>query len=282
MALNSLYSSGWFALGFAAMKTGDVQRALDAFTRAIQLDPENWEAWGNIAYLHLIRKKKKESFIAYTQAVKFMRDSWKLWENYGLVAVEVGKIVQALDAARRVLDVTNYKITGVRLLDKITQYLEESSSNTHSAVSDGDYCANKNLIDSCIYSVDKLANSEPNEGMSPEKWQMVKLLGNILDEISRRNPIADIWGLCARCHRMNGDLIMCSVALSKQIRSYKGSDMWKDGDRYRRFAHSLWELCKIYITLFSSTGGHEQLQSAERELQNAIKQARYSCIFLVA
>ncbi|OMO97487.1 Tetratricopeptide-like helical [Corchorus olitorius] len=186
---------------------------------------------------HLIRKKKKESFTAYAQAVKFMRDSWKLWENYGLVAVEVGSIFQALDAARKVLDVTNYKRTGVRLLDRITQYLEESSSNSHSAVIDGEYCANKNFTDSCIYSVNKLSNSEPNEGMSPEKRQMVKLLGNILEE---------------------------------------GSDLWKDGDRFRRFADALLELCKIYIILSSSIGSHhQQLLSAERELQSAIKQARY-------
>jgi tetratricopeptide (TPR) repeat protein len=51
MALNSLYPDGWFALGAAALKARDVQKALDAFTFAVQLDPDNGEAWNNIACL---------------------------------------------------------------------------------------------------------------------------------------------------------------------------------------------------------------------------------------
>lgn len=83
MALNSLYPDGWFALGAAALKVSmlflvqfsgilfylcrfwnllmkilvqarDVDKALDGFTRAVQLDPENGEAWNNIACLYVI------------------------------------------------------------------------------------------------------------------------------------------------------------------------------------------------------------------------------------
>ncbi|KAL9423270.1 hypothetical protein AB3S75_035373 [Citrus x aurantiifolia] len=51
MAVNSLYPDGWFALGAAALKAQDVEKALDGFTRAVQLDPGNGEAWNNIACL---------------------------------------------------------------------------------------------------------------------------------------------------------------------------------------------------------------------------------------
>ncbi|KAH9707048.1 TPR REGION domain-containing protein [Citrus sinensis] len=49
MAVNSLYPDGWFALGAAALKARDVEKALDGLTRAVQLDPDNGEAWNNIA-----------------------------------------------------------------------------------------------------------------------------------------------------------------------------------------------------------------------------------------
>ncbi|KAH9771575.1 TPR REGION domain-containing protein [Citrus sinensis] len=52
MAVNSLYLDGWFALGAAALKARDVEKALDGFTRAVQLDPDNGEAWNNIACLN--------------------------------------------------------------------------------------------------------------------------------------------------------------------------------------------------------------------------------------
>lgn len=32
----------------------DVEKALDGFTRAVQLDPENGEAWNNIACLYAL------------------------------------------------------------------------------------------------------------------------------------------------------------------------------------------------------------------------------------
>lgn len=34
------------------LQARDVEKALDAFTRAVQLDPENGEAWNNIACLY--------------------------------------------------------------------------------------------------------------------------------------------------------------------------------------------------------------------------------------
>ncbi|KAH9771576.1 TPR REGION domain-containing protein [Citrus sinensis] len=54
MAVNSLYLDGWFALGAAALKARDVEKALDGFTRAVQLDPDNGEAWNNIACLYAL------------------------------------------------------------------------------------------------------------------------------------------------------------------------------------------------------------------------------------
>ncbi|KAH9707057.1 hypothetical protein KPL70_012438 [Citrus sinensis] len=54
MAVNSLYPDGWFALGAAALKAQDVEKALDGFTRAVQLDPDNGEAWNNIACLYAL------------------------------------------------------------------------------------------------------------------------------------------------------------------------------------------------------------------------------------
>ncbi|TYI42694.1 hypothetical protein ES332_A01G117000v1 [Gossypium tomentosum] len=94
LALNSLYSNGWFALGAAALKARDVEKALDGFTRAVQLDPENGEAWNNIACLHMIKRKSKESFIAFKEALKYKRDSWQMWENYSQVSFDVGNIGQ--------------------------------------------------------------------------------------------------------------------------------------------------------------------------------------------
>lgn len=38
--------------GFTILQARDTEKALDGFTRAVQLDPENGEAWNNIACLY--------------------------------------------------------------------------------------------------------------------------------------------------------------------------------------------------------------------------------------
>ena len=50
---------------------------------------------------------------------------------------------------------------------------------------------------------------------------MLSLIFNTLIQIVKSGSGCgpDIWGLYAKWHRMNGDLMMCSEALLKQVRS---------------------------------------------------------------
>ncbi|KAK3205795.1 hypothetical protein Dsin_019841 [Dipteronia sinensis] len=284
MALNSLYPDGWFALGAAALKARDVEKALDGFTRAVQLDPENGEAWNNIACLHMIKKKSKESFIAFKEALKFKRNNWQLWENYSQVAFDVGNISQALEAVQMVLKITNNKRIDAELLERIMLDLEgriaprhsESSAtaNSYDSAKQNIYGSAKQGVpaDSPVESVNGSAHEESTMGRSrPE--HLVEFLGKILQQIVRSESRADVWGLYARWHRIKGDLTMCCEALLKQVRSYQGSDLWKDRDRFKRFAHASLELCKVYMEMSSSTGSRRELFAAEMHLKNTIKQA---------
>lgn len=51
--------------------------------------------------------------------------------------------------------------------------------------------------------------------------------------------------------------------------------MWKDRDRFKKFAQSSLELCKVYMEISVSTGSCRELLTAEMHLKNTIKQARY-------
>uniref|UniRef100_A0A452YD63 Uncharacterized protein n=2 Tax=Aegilops tauschii subsp. strangulata TaxID=200361 RepID=A0A452YD63_AEGTS len=102
LALNSLYPDGWFAYGTTAWKDKDLEKALDAFSRAVQIDPENGEAWNNIACLHMIRGKSQASVQSFREAVKFKRNSWQVWDNYSKVALDTGNIRLTLEAIKMV------------------------------------------------------------------------------------------------------------------------------------------------------------------------------------
>ncbi|GFP84288.1 tetratricopeptide repeat protein 27 homolog [Phtheirospermum japonicum] len=246
MRLNSLHPDGWFALGAAALKSRDVDKALDSFTRAVQLDPDNGEAWNNIACLHMIKKRSKESFVAFKEALKLKRDSWQMWENYSHVAADVGNFSQAMEAVQKVFDMSKKKRIDSELLERIMLEIEKQTSVSVSA---------KNR----------------------ETEHLIELLGRILRQVVQHGGSAETWGLYARWHKLKGDLTMCSEALLKQVRSYQGSDLWKDRDRFVRFARASLELCKVYRELASGGSSRRELFAAEMHLKNTIKQAREFC-----
>ncbi|KAG5035827.1 hypothetical protein JHK87_010737 [Glycine soja] len=279
MSMNSMYPDGWFALGAAALKARDIEKALDAFTRAVQLDPENGEAWNNIACLHMIKKKSKEAFIAFKEALKFKRNSWQLWENYSHVAVDTGNISQALEGVQMILDMSNNKRVDCELLERITREVEKklSTSNVPQLVTDD----NKPKTDQlCIVDSGSKYQEQVSgvsiAGRSRETEQLLLLLGKVLQQIIKSGSGCgpEIWGLYAKWHRINGDLMMCSEALLKQVRSLQGSDTWKDRDRFKKFAKASLELCQVYVEIFSSAGSIKQLTTAEMHLKNVIRQAQ--------
>ncbi|VVB14893.1 unnamed protein product [Arabis nemorensis] len=262
MALNSLYPDGWFALGAAALKARDVQKALDAFTFAVQLDPDNGEAWNNIACLHMIKKKSKESFIAFKEALKFKRDSWQMWENFSHVAMDVGNIDQAFEALQQILKLSKNKRIDVVLLDRIMTELENRNSASSTIESEA--------------SLDESTETKAFVTTPAETQRHLELLGKIIQQIARTESTAEIWGLYARWSRIKGDLMVCSEALLKQVRSYQGSELWKDKERFKKFARASLELCRVYMEISVSTGSRRELFSAEMHLKNTIKQASVS------
>lgn len=257
LSLNSLYPDGWFALGAAALKSRDLDKALDGFSRAVQLDPENGEAWSNIAHLHMLRKRSKLSYIAFKEALKFRRGSWQLWQSFGHVAMDLGHLRQALEAIKMVLDLTANKQIDVELLDRILVEVEIISN-----------------IESTGESCETDSGGESRSGLerTSQAEVLVESLGNVLHQIVR-NDGQSVWGLYARWHRIKGDLNMCSEALLKQVRSLQGSDLWHDEGRFKKFSQASLELCDVYIKIASSTGSHRELNAAEMHLKSTMKQA---------
>ncbi|XP_077247270.1 uncharacterized protein LOC143887041 [Tasmannia lanceolata] len=259
MAINSLYPDGWFALGAAALKARDIDKALDGFARAVQLDPDNGEAWNNIACLHMINKKSKKAFIAFKEALKFRRSSWQMWENYSQVAMDINNFSQALEATKMVLDMTKNKRIDTALLERVMVEMEARTSMP-------------TLLPSAALG-DHHCSMQASPGDSRETEHLMALLGEVLQQIVRNGGGGDIWGLYARWHKIKGDLTMCSEALLKQVRSYQGSDLWHNQDRFKKFARASLQLCKLYMEMASSTGNHRELTTAEMHLRNTVKQA---------
>ncbi|OAY73837.1 Tetratricopeptide repeat protein, partial [Ananas comosus] len=260
LALNSLYPDGWFALGAAALKDRDIDKAVDAFSHAVQIDPDNGEAWNNIACLHMVRKKSAAAFIAFKEAVKFRRNSWQVWDNFS----------HALEAIKMALDMSSNKWVDVALFDRLIRKFEERSS-IPALVSFDTY--QTNLADPLPGDANESGNSECVLDNPREFEHLLDMLGNILKQVVQNDGNEDIWGLYARWHKIKGNLTMCSEALLRQIRSLQGSELWRDIDKFKRFAQAALYLCKVSMEIASSTGNRSELVTAEFRLRSYVKQA---------
>jgi tetratricopeptide (TPR) repeat protein len=258
LALNSLYPDGWFAYGTASWKDKDLEKAVDAFTRAVQIDPENGEAWNNIACLHMIRGKSQGAVHAFREAVKFKRNSWEVWENYSKVAWDTGNIGLTLEAVKMVLNLSFNKHCNVDLLDKVMTTLEKQATR----LNDNE-------------EAESIGNTSDDE--NKETLQLSQFLGTIGDilqkivESEASNP--EIFGLYARWCKSKGSLIECCRDLRKQIRSLQGSGVCHDKKKFTKFAQASLQLCKVYMEISSTTKNRQELLIAEMHLKSSLKQA---------
>lgn len=109
LRVNPQYASAWFrcdlpnpyhpladlSVGCCAMVTDQFTLAQQAFSRCVQLSPDDGEAWNNLAsvylksgkklLLHLLRLislSRKEAAKSYKEALKQKNSDWRIWENF--------------------------------------------------------------------------------------------------------------------------------------------------------------------------------------------------------
>jgi Flp pilus assembly protein TadD len=72
------------------MKLLDLDNALAAFSRVVQLQPENGEAWANAAAVHCQKGNHwNEAFRCIREAVRYHRNNWRMWDSYIKISVKV-------------------------------------------------------------------------------------------------------------------------------------------------------------------------------------------------
>ncbi|CAG8509564.1 1080_t:CDS:1, partial [Scutellospora calospora] len=102
--VNPIFERAWFVQGCAAMHVEEWDIALQAFSRVIALDPDNSEAWNNLASVFLKQSRKLDAFNAFQQGLKQKYDSWRIWTNYMYTAVDIGEFAETIRAMQRIVD----------------------------------------------------------------------------------------------------------------------------------------------------------------------------------
>ncbi|PJF17358.1 hypothetical protein PSACC_02794 [Paramicrosporidium saccamoebae] len=125
LALNALFDKIWFLVGCAALQLEDFKKARNAFSRTVGIDPENSEAWNNLAAVYLYSGQQEEALRALKEAGKRKFDNWKIWDNIFRVSLSLGEITEAIAAYRRVAEIRG-KETDLGNLDYIFETLKSA------------------------------------------------------------------------------------------------------------------------------------------------------------
>ncbi|KAI9849739.1 MAG: hypothetical protein M1838_006275 [Thelocarpon superellum] len=104
LAINQLNHPTWYALGCARLQLAEWEGAIEAFSRAVQLDDQDAESWSNLAAALMEwgkqgdepssnatakrqhRHHKKDALNALKHAAALQHSSWRIWENIITVA----------------------------------------------------------------------------------------------------------------------------------------------------------------------------------------------------
>ena len=128
MKTNPLFPDGWFSCGYALLKADREEEALGAFVRCTQVDPENGQAWNNVAALNIRRQKFAAAHVALREAVKQVATSWQTWENLAMVSAKIGRFQQSARALVKVMDLTGGAKLHVATLSTLVERCKEARS----------------------------------------------------------------------------------------------------------------------------------------------------------
>ncbi|KAF4548221.1 Tetratricopeptide repeat-containing protein 2 [Elsinoe fawcettii] len=140
--VNKLNQASWFALGCCLLELDEYRRAVEAFTRCVQLDERDAEAWSNLAAAMLRgggqdgkvesveegdegekerrdpQKHKRDALRALKKAASIKHDSHRIWENVLVVAAGLypPDLASAITAQSRIIDLRG-KVDGEKCVD---------------------------------------------------------------------------------------------------------------------------------------------------------------------
>lgn len=94
----------WFRLGTISMQLKDWTMALSAFTEVVQQEPQEADAWANIAAVHMHNKNPLEAYPALNESLKYSRNNWRVWISKLYTCIDLYKYDEAIQACDILLD----------------------------------------------------------------------------------------------------------------------------------------------------------------------------------
>ncbi len=111
LTATNLYSDGYALLGEALKQQGDVDGAIDAYNRAIELKPGNYRASIALARLYQEQRKTEESLSVLRRSVKTLPDRVDLLRFYIAMEQAIGDPALAVQAHKHLMNLVGENVS---------------------------------------------------------------------------------------------------------------------------------------------------------------------------
>ena len=94
-------SEVWFHLGLAFQNNHESKRALAAYQRARELNPQNLQAWFNGGMIQHEEGMLRDAMVCYRKALEIEPEQSKIWCNLGAVQFQLGEFQESVASLNR-------------------------------------------------------------------------------------------------------------------------------------------------------------------------------------
>lgn len=105
VALNPLFESSWYLIGFSHLQLKEYEQALRAFTRVINLNSDSPDAWTHIAHCHVQLGRLEDAYRALLQLTRINFNQTDCWLSLFSVSLAVGEPMDAIKSFRRYVEI---------------------------------------------------------------------------------------------------------------------------------------------------------------------------------
>jgi tetratricopeptide (TPR) repeat protein len=96
-------ATAWNNKGAALIKLGRLEEALEAYEKATELDPDYSEAWYNMGGILGALGRHEEALEAFEKVIEFHPDDAMAWNNKSVALVNLGRYKESLKAVKKAL-----------------------------------------------------------------------------------------------------------------------------------------------------------------------------------
>ena len=252
-------------LGYASLEIENWNVAAKTYRLYCNYEPDNFEAWNNLANAYIKLNQKSRAFTVLLEAVKCDYDNWKIWDNILVTSVDCGHFEESIRAYHRILDIRESKCqSSFEGNTKIKELVDiEVLGSLVEAVTKGD------ILDTFGRSAQMHSTG------------LLKLFARISSSSPKHEVFYELYAKLIKSTNLPNVSTNEDVCSEKHEKLYKAAQMMQKATAAFQTNNKGWEksldLCKKGILLFLSYGEFcleaencQQMASAKMTLKSVL------------